>query len=70
MIPFGLPQASHVVLEVYNLLGQRVALLLDEPMAAGRHTVTWYATNEPSGIYLVRLVAGKVQMVKRLTLVK
>ncbi len=70
VIPFGLPQASHVVLEVYNLLGQRVALLLDEPMAAGRHTVTWYAVDEPSGVYLVRLVAGKVQKTRRVTLVK
>ncbi len=70
VIPFGLPQSSHVVLEVYNLLGQRVAVLLDEPLSAGRHTVTWYAVDEPSGVYLVRLVAGKVQKVQRLTLVK
>ncbi len=70
VIPFGVPQSSHVVLEVYNLLGQRVAVLLDEPLSAGRHTVTWYAVDEPSGVYLVRLVAGKVQKVQRLTLVK
>ena len=70
VIPFGVPQSSHVRLEVYNLLGQRVALLLDEPMAAGRHTVTWYAVDEPSGVYLVRLVAGKVQKTQRVTLVK
>ena len=70
VIPFGLPEASHVVLEVYNLLGQRVASLLDEPLSAGRHTVTWYAVDEPSGVYLVRLVAGKVQKIQRLTLLK
>ena len=70
VIPFGLPQSSHVVLEVYNLLGKRVAVLLDEPMAAGRHAVTWYAVDEPSGVYLVRLVAGKVQKTQHVTLVK
>ncbi|MFB3098501.1 MAG: T9SS type A sorting domain-containing protein [Acidimicrobiia bacterium] len=70
VIPLGLPQSSHVVLEVYNLLGRRVAVLLDEPLSAGRHAVTWYAVDEPSGVYLVRLVAGKVQKTQRVTLVK
>ena len=70
VIPFGLPEAEHVTVEVFNLVGQRVALLLDQPMAAGRHEVTWRATNQPSGLYLVCLRAGKVQKVQRVTLMK
>ena len=65
-----MPEAEHVVIEVFNLIGQRVALLLDEPMAAGRHEVLWRAATQPSGLYLVRLRAGKVQKIQRVTLLK
>ena len=69
-IPFSLPEAHHVTVEVFNLIGQRVALLVDQPMAAGRHEVSWQASDQPSGIYLVRMRAGKVQKIQRVTLVK
>ena len=70
VLPFSLPEAQHVTIEVYNLLGQRVALLVDESVAAGRHEVTWRATDQPSGIYLVRFHAGTIQKIQRITLVK
>ena len=70
VIPFGLPETSEVVVEVYNMLGQRVAVLLRERLEAGRHEVVWRALNQPSGLYLVRMRAGKVQKVQRVTLVK
>jgi len=69
-IPFGVPQSGHVVVEVYNLLGQRVAVLMDQELAAGRHEVVWQALDQPTGMYLVRLVAGKTTLTKRVTLVK
>ena len=69
-IPFGLPQAAHVRLAVYNVLGQQVALLVDGEREAGRHKVVWQAVGVPTGLYLVRLVAGSVQKVQRITLVK
>ena len=69
-IPFSLPEAHHVTVEVFNLIGQRVALLVDQPMAAGRHEVSWQASDQPSGIYLVRMRAGKIQKIQRVTLVK
>ena len=69
-IAFGLPEDEHVTIEVFNLVGQRVALLLNEPMAAGRHEVAWQATNLPSGLYLVRLRAGAIQKIQRVMLVK
>ncbi|HMB92853.1 MAG TPA: T9SS type A sorting domain-containing protein, partial [Rhodothermales bacterium] len=69
-IPFGVPQTGHVVVEVYNLLGQRVALLMDEELAAGRHEVIWQALDQPTGMYLVRMVAGETTLTKCVTLVK
>ena len=69
-IPYGLPEAAHVRVEVYNVLGQQVALLVDAEKEAGRHEVVWQAVGVPTGLYLVRLVAGSVQKVQRITLVK
>jgi hypothetical protein len=61
-IRFALPYASTVKLEVFNLLGQRVATLVDGGMAAGYHEVRWNAitASQPmvaSGVYFYRLEA-------------
>ena len=63
-IPFDLPEAESVRLEVYNALGARVAVLLDgEERAAGRHLIQWDGwtrAGQPaaSGLYVLRLSAG------------
>jgi hypothetical protein len=60
-IRFALPFASTVKLEVFNLLGQRVATLVDGGMAAGYHEVQWNALTGQrmvaSGVYFYRLDA-------------
>ena len=50
-ISFGLPEATRVKLTVYNLLGQRAALLADEVRQPGYYQVTWNAEGFPSGLY-------------------
>jgi hypothetical protein len=65
-----LPEASDVRLDVYNVLGQRVASLLNENRSAGFHTVSFDAGNLSSGMYLYRLQAGDVVQIRQLTLVK
>ncbi len=55
-ISFGLPIRSHARLEVYNLIGQRVASLVDEVRNAGTYEVRW-TPSLPSGVYLYRLEA-------------
>ena len=59
-ISFALPQPAHVVLEVYNMLGQVVKTLINEPRPAGRQSARWHGKNntgEPiaSGLYIYRL---------------
>jgi hypothetical protein len=44
-----------VSLKVYNAQGLEVAVILDEEMAAGKHTVRWDAANLPAGVYYYRL---------------
>ena len=69
-IAFALPQASRARLEIYNLLGQRVATLVDETLPVGRHEVRWEARRLPSGTYVYRLKAGDFVEVRRMLLVK
>lgn len=57
-ITFGLETPNPVRVEVFDLLGQRVALPADGPMDAGEHVVEWNAENVRSGVYRVRLTAG------------
>jgi hypothetical protein len=56
-IEFALPEAAHVELSVYNILGQKVAVLFNGRKAAGNHTITWDAGDMSSGVYFARLEA-------------
>ncbi len=69
-IAFSLPDAQDVTLEVYNVLGQRVATLIDGQMQSGSHTVQFDASNLSSGIYIYRLQAGDQVRQKQMTFVK
>jgi len=70
-IGFGLPQTGKVTLEVFDILGRRVATLLNgENKSAGRHSITFDARNLASGMYIYRLRAGNSVIIKKLTLIK
>jgi len=69
-INFSLGKPSTVKLTVYNLLGQKVATLIDRPMNAGQHAVVFDARNYSTGIYFYRLEAGDFKSHKRMMLIK
>jgi len=69
-IPFSLPSTGRTVLEIYSLLGQRVATLVDREMPAGNHTAQWKAGHLASGMYLYRLSHNGEVMVRKMVLVK
>jgi hypothetical protein len=69
-INFDLPAETHVKLEVYNLMGQRVETLVDGNMPAGHNSVTWDASTASSGIYFYRLTTGEQVFTERMTLLK
>jgi hypothetical protein len=58
MIHYQLPMTSDVELSIYNVLGQKVATLVDEKLDAGYHQVEWDATGFASGVYNYRMEAG------------
>lgn len=61
-IGFTLPEASKVRLEVFDVTGRQVAVLVDGHTAAGRHDVTFDAGDLSSGVYLYRIhAAGRIE---------
>jgi len=69
-IAFSLPEASDVMLEVFNVLGRKVTTLARERFEAGDHTVQWDASAVSSGMYLYRLTAGDFTETKKMLLLK
>jgi hypothetical protein len=69
-IAFGLPEASLITLDIYNVLGQKVATLANGYFEAGRHTITWDASNQASGIYFYRLTTPDGALTKKMLLLK
>ena len=69
-IEFTVPKSGMVRLEIANLLGQQVAMLVDQTMSAGRYVVQFNAANLPSGLYLYRFTAGSTVMTRKMMLVK
>jgi predicted outer membrane repeat protein len=70
VISWQLAVGSHVNLSVYNLLGQRVATLVDERKPTGKHSIKFNASKLASGIYYYQLQAGMYEVVKKMILIK
>ncbi len=71
----SLPQATHLRVEVFNLLGQKVTTLANEERPAGSYTITWKGTTQDgrpvtSGVYFVRMETPKFNSVRKLMLMK
>lgn len=69
-IEFSLPHSGFVTLNVFNILGEKVATLAAEKLNAGAYTVRWDATGLPSGVYFYRLQAGEFVQTKKLILLR
>ncbi|MBU2493139.1 MAG: T9SS type A sorting domain-containing protein [Bacteroidetes bacterium] len=69
-ISFSIVNPGFTSLDVFNLLGQKVAQLVNEELAVGTYKVNFNAVNLPSGIYLYRIKSGLFNDVKKMMLVK
>ncbi|MGA9118077.1 MAG: T9SS type A sorting domain-containing protein [Bacteroidota bacterium] len=69
-IEFSVPSTGMVRLEVANILGQQVAMLINQTMSAGKYVAQFDAGNLPSGLYLYRLTAGATSITRKMMLVK
>ncbi|MBO6587068.1 MAG: T9SS type A sorting domain-containing protein [Gracilimonas sp.] len=69
-IKYGLPEQASVQLEVYNMLGQRVAELVSKEQSAGNYEVNFDSGGYTSGVYIYQLTVGEKVITKKMTLIK
>jgi hypothetical protein len=69
-INFGLKKAGNVEITVYNILGNKVATLLNGYKPAGNYSVTFDASKLSSGIYLYRIVTNEFVQTRKMILEK
>ena len=74
-IRFQLPEASQVVLKIFNTLGQEIRTLTDREYEAGFHRIRWDGKDSngnavSSGIYLYQLQAGSFSEIRKMTLLR
>lgn len=69
-IEFFLPDETPVFLNIYNVVGQRVAQLMNGTPVQGWHTETWNAGDLPSGIYILRLETPVGVLTRKMTLIR
>lgn len=70
IIAYDLREEGMTNLTVYNLLGQEIAVLVNQDMTAGRHTVEFSAGNLSAGVYIFRLTVNGFTSQKKMILMK
>jgi hypothetical protein len=69
-ISYSIPNPTNLSLVIYNILGNPVATVFNGYSTAGQHSLSWQATDLPSGVYVCRLQAGNSAGQMRLVYVK
>lgn len=69
-ISFNLSKAGYTTLAVYNLLGEKVAVIVNQELQAGRHTVDFDASRLSSGVYIYKIESGNNVATMKMTLLK
>ena len=70
IISYSIPKQSMVTLKIYNLLGELVTTLVDQPQNAGNHEFKFNAGHLSSGVYFYSLKAGEFFQTKKMMLLK
>ncbi|MFI5237323.1 MAG: T9SS type A sorting domain-containing protein, partial [Ignavibacteriales bacterium] len=69
-IRYNIPESGFVNLSVYNLLGEKIAELVNETKIAGEYEVNFTADGIPSGIYIAKVSSGEISQSIKMTLLK
>lgn len=70
LIKFAIPSESNVELKIFDILGNEIAVLVNENKPAGNYEVEWVASALPSGVYISRLVVGNKTYLNKMLLMK
>jgi hypothetical protein len=69
-IEYDLPRTGRVSIQVFDITGRQVAVLVDEVKPARQHTTVWDAGAFSSGVYFVRMTAGSFTQERKILLLK
>ena len=69
-ISWQVPVGSHHSLKIYDVLGNKIATLVDEYKPAGTYEMTWYAEGLPSGVYFYQLLTNEFVETMKMILMK
>ncbi len=69
-LSYGLPEASKVSIQVYDMAGRLVATLVDGVKSAGYHNLSWHSGNASSGMYIVRMESSNFKAASKVMLVR
>ncbi len=69
-IKFSVPRESEIRLEILNVLGEQIEILVSQVLSAGTYNYEWNATDFTSGVYFYRLQAGSFVETKKMILLK
>jgi hypothetical protein len=69
-IRFSVESRHATSLRVYDITGRLVETLVDSKLQAGEYEVVWNASNQPSGVYLVRMTTPKSVHTQKVLLMK
>jgi len=70
VIEYNIKNAGDVELNVYNVLGQKVATLASGHHEAGTYSITWNASDVPSGVYFAKIESGSTSESVKMVLLK
>ena len=69
-IHIDLPQAGHITVSIYNLLGVEIAKIADGEFEEGSHSFQWNASEIPNGVYICKLIADGKSVVSQMIVTK
>ena len=69
-VSYSIEKNINVNISIYNMSGQKVSELVNTNQTVGNYSITWDASNQPSGLYFVRLSAGNQSSSQKIMLVK
>ena len=69
-IKYALPEASHVTLEIFDLLGRKIETVVNDFQAAGYQSVIWDAKDRSTGMYFYKISMGDFTDTKNMMLLK
>lgn len=69
-IAFSLSKAAQVAIEVFNIRGEKIATLLNQPLTAGSYDLEFDGSGLANGVYLYRMKVGNTAQVRKMLLIK